>query len=85
MEDCEDTGINALHGSDSLESAEREVNFFFPKQQTLAVIKPGAGDEEKGTIYHMGLSHVDSHQNMNSFKLMTIDTSLLKASVNIFE
>ena len=80
MEDCEDTGINALHGSDSLESAEREVNFFFPKQQTLAVIKPGAGDEEKGTI-----SPFDSHQNMNSFKLMTIDTSLLKASVNIFK
>jgi len=52
LEDCEDTGINALHGSDSLESAEREVNFFFPKQQTLAVIKPGAGDEEKDMIYN---------------------------------
>lgn len=52
LEDCEDTGINALHGSDSLESAEREVNFFFPKQQTLAVIKPGAGDEEKEMIYN---------------------------------
>ena len=49
MEDAEDPALNALHGSDSLESAEREVNFFFPKQQTLAVIKPDTSSEERGS------------------------------------
>lgn len=50
IEDAEDPALNALHGSDSLESAEREVNFFFPKQQTLAVIKPDTSQEEKDVI-----------------------------------
>jgi len=50
IEDEEDPALNALHGSDSLESAEREVNFFFPKQQTLAVIKPDTSVEEKDQI-----------------------------------
>uniref|UniRef100_A0A672JKV0 Nucleoside diphosphate kinase B n=1 Tax=Salarias fasciatus TaxID=181472 RepID=A0A672JKV0_SALFA len=36
----EDESINQLHGSASCEEAEREINFFFPKQRTLAVIKP---------------------------------------------
>lgn len=40
--------INQLHGSDSLEEAEREINFFFPQQRTLAVIKPDAVAEHKG-------------------------------------
>jgi len=50
VEDEEDPALNALHGSDSLESAEREVNFFFPKQQTLAVIKPDTSAEEREQI-----------------------------------
>ncbi|KAL5261318.1 hypothetical protein ACHWQZ_G007121 [Mnemiopsis leidyi] len=50
VEDEEDPALNALHGSDSLESAEREVNFFFPKQQTLAVIKPDTSSEERDEI-----------------------------------
>ena len=50
VEKEDDPGLNALHGSDSLESAEREVNFFFPHQQTLAVIKPDTNEEEKGKI-----------------------------------
>ncbi|XP_068428506.1 thioredoxin domain-containing protein 6 isoform X2 [Clinocottus analis] len=38
----ENEPINQLHGSESHEEAKREINFFFPKQQTLAVIKPDA-------------------------------------------
>ena len=33
---------NATHGSDSPASAERECNFYFPNEQTLALIKPDA-------------------------------------------
>jgi len=50
VEDENDPALNALHGSDSLESAEREMNFFFPRQQTLAVIKPDTSAEEKDMI-----------------------------------
>ena len=37
-----DVQENATHGSDSLKSAERELNFFFEMQDTLAMIKPDA-------------------------------------------
>lgn len=40
--------INQLHGSASQEEANREISFFFPQQQTLAVIKPDAMREHKG-------------------------------------
>ena len=43
--------INPLHGSDSEEAAQREINFFFPMQQTVAVIKPDASGT-KGTFQH---------------------------------
>jgi len=33
---------NGLHGSDSIRSAVRELTFFFPQQETLALIKPDA-------------------------------------------
>ncbi|KAM4731281.1 thioredoxin domain-containing protein 6-like [Anableps anableps] len=46
----ENEPINQLHGSANPEEAERELNFFFPKQRTLAVIKPDALDEHRGTI-----------------------------------
>ncbi|KAM7407571.1 hypothetical protein PAMA_003340 [Pampus argenteus] len=46
----EDESINQLHGSASHEEAKREINFFFPKQQTLAVIKPDAIEEHKEAI-----------------------------------
>uniref|UniRef100_A0A674MCT2 Nucleoside diphosphate kinase B n=1 Tax=Takifugu rubripes TaxID=31033 RepID=A0A674MCT2_TAKRU len=42
--------INQLHGSASQEEADREISFFFPQQQTLAVIKPDALREHKETI-----------------------------------
>lgn len=31
-----------LHGSDSEETAKKELEFFFPMEQTVAVIKPDA-------------------------------------------
>lgn len=40
---------NPLHGSATQEEAEREIQYFFPKEKTLAVIKPSAIDE-KGLI-----------------------------------
>eukprot|EP01084_Bolivina_argentea_P255191 429143_1 len=36
------TTKNACHGSDSIESAKRELDFYFNTQQTLALIKPDA-------------------------------------------
>lgn len=39
-----------LHGSDSPQKASEELNFFFPMQQTVAVIKPDAY-ENKGMFY----------------------------------
>ncbi|KAF3843101.1 hypothetical protein F7725_001950 [Dissostichus mawsoni] len=46
----ENEPINQLHGSESLEVAEQEINFFFPKQKTLAVIKPDAMEEHRDNI-----------------------------------
>lgn len=45
-----DTQVNVVHGSDSVDNAEKELGFFFPKQSTLAVIKPDAAGEHKGEI-----------------------------------
>ena len=45
----ENEPINQLHGSASSEEAEREIEFFFPKQHTLAVIKPDAMEGHRGT------------------------------------
>ena len=42
----EDVGINQLHGSDGVESAAKEINYFFPPEQTVAVIKPSAFNEQ---------------------------------------
>jgi len=39
--------INQLHGSDSEEHAEKEILYFFPVEQTFAIIKPDAY-ENKG-------------------------------------
>lgn len=43
-----DAQVNVVHGSDSIDTAEKELGFFFPKQSTLAVIKPDAAGEHKG-------------------------------------
>lgn len=44
----ENDPINQLYGSASHEEAEREISFFFPRQQTLAAIKPDAMQEHTG-------------------------------------
>uniref|UniRef100_A0A3B4ZST5 Nucleoside diphosphate kinase B n=1 Tax=Stegastes partitus TaxID=144197 RepID=A0A3B4ZST5_9TELE len=46
----ENEPINQLHGSASHEEAEREINFFFPKKRTLAVIKPDAMEDHREEI-----------------------------------
>ncbi|XP_035995349.1 thioredoxin domain-containing protein 6 isoform X2 [Fundulus heteroclitus] len=46
----ENQPINQLHGSATPEEAERELDFFFPKQRTLAVIKPDALEDHRDTI-----------------------------------
>ena len=43
------TEVNMLHGSDTTQKAQEELEFFFPVQQTVAVIKPDAY-ENKGII-----------------------------------
>ena len=42
----EDEEINALHGSANPEDAERELQYFFPMEETMAVIKPSAVTEK---------------------------------------
>ncbi|KAK7939530.1 hypothetical protein WMY93_002856 [Mugilogobius chulae] len=42
--------INQLHGSASTEEAQQEIKFFFPRQDTLAMIKPDAVEEHKDEI-----------------------------------
>ena len=36
----EGTPINMLHGSSTEEQAQKEIEYFFPMEQTVAVIKP---------------------------------------------
>ena len=43
----EESAHNPLHASTTQDEAEKEIEFFFPKEKTLAVIKPNAM-EEKG-------------------------------------
>eukprot|EP01083_Nonionella_stella_P066349 174673_1 len=59
-----DTTKNAVHGSDSTESAQRELDFFFNTQQTLGLIKPdavanGKSDEMIQRIENEGFLVVD--------------------------
>lgn len=51
-----DATINAIHGSDSTDSAYKELEFFFPKEHTVAVIKPDAATEHKGISHFCNLS-----------------------------
>ncbi|XP_016386652.1 thioredoxin domain-containing protein 6-like [Sinocyclocheilus rhinocerous] len=44
---CGSSSINQLHGSGSSEEAEREIGFFFPPEDTLAVIKPDTQHKEE--------------------------------------
>ncbi|XP_023606793.1 thioredoxin domain-containing protein 3 [Myotis lucifugus] len=47
----ENLPINQLYGSDSPEAAEREIQYFFPPQNTLAVIKPQATHAQREMIF----------------------------------
>ena len=46
----EGININMIHGADSPEAAQQEIDYFFPVQKTVAVIKPEAY-ENKGELY----------------------------------
>ncbi|CAI7994440.1 Thioredoxin domain-containing protein 3 homolog [Geodia barretti] len=46
----EDAAHNPLHGSATLEEAEKELQYFFPKEKTLAIIKPNAIDSRVAII-----------------------------------
>lgn len=40
--------FNQLYGSNSPETAEREIQYFFPEQNALALIKPHVTQEQRG-------------------------------------
>lgn len=40
--------INQLHGSATPDEAQKELQFFFPQEHTLALIKPAAAKKHKG-------------------------------------
>uniref|UniRef100_A0AAV2JXV7 Nucleoside diphosphate kinase B n=1 Tax=Knipowitschia caucasica TaxID=637954 RepID=A0AAV2JXV7_KNICA len=46
----EDEPVSLLHGSGSREEAQQEIHFFFPRQNTLALIKPNSAQEHKAEI-----------------------------------
>jgi len=46
----EDNPLNQLHGSDSPETAKAELQYFFPVQQTVALIKPDAMGTKEAII-----------------------------------
>ncbi|KAM6202344.1 thioredoxin domain-containing protein 3 [Rhynchocyon petersi] len=45
--------INQLYGSDSLEAARKEIQYFFPAQCTFGLIKPHVSYNDKDTILRM--------------------------------
>ncbi|NXV81483.1 TXND3 protein, partial [Atlantisia rogersi] len=42
--------ISQLHGSSTLDDAKKELQFFFPQEHTLALIKPAAAKKHKDDI-----------------------------------
>ncbi|NXM86832.1 TXND3 protein, partial [Oenanthe oenanthe] len=46
----ENVPINQLHGSSTPSDAQKELEFFFPKEQTFALIKPDAAKTHKDEI-----------------------------------
>ncbi|XP_006143069.1 thioredoxin domain-containing protein 3 [Tupaia chinensis] len=45
--------VNQLYGSDSPETAEKEIQYFFPPQNTLALIKPHVTREQRVEILQL--------------------------------
>ena len=56
----EDSPVNSLHGSDSVEAAQKEIQKIFPMQSTVAVIKPETEPEQRGMepIYSKTLFYI---------------------------
>ena len=52
MFSVEDDPHNPLHGSATEEEAEKEIQYFFPKENTVAVIKPNAIDSKGRPCAH---------------------------------
>lgn len=89
----ENEAINQLHGSTSHEEAEREISFFFHKQQTLAVIKPDAMEEHKGPLWSFratlkrsnSILLISSYHNIFNQNHMDFLISLFPLSEKILE
>lgn len=47
----ENVPINQLHGSSTPTDAQKELQFFFPEEQTFALIKPDAAKHHKGEAF----------------------------------
>lgn len=47
----ENVPINQLHGSSTTSDAQKELEFFFPEEQTFALIKPDAAKTHKGKAF----------------------------------
>lgn len=47
--DVDGSPINALHGPTTQEQAQKEIETFFPMEQTVAILKPGLTPEKRGT------------------------------------
>ncbi|BFZ22044.1 hypothetical protein BsWGS_25082 [Bradybaena similaris] len=65
------SGMNQLHGSDNEASAKAEIAYFFPMEQTLAVIKPHAmefKDEIIASITRVGFKIAASKEKTISRK-----------------
>ncbi|XP_065844765.1 thioredoxin domain-containing protein 6-like [Oscarella lobularis] len=45
-----DGSFNSVHGADSTENAEKELDYFFPMEKTVAVIKPEAIKERESIV-----------------------------------
>eukprot|EP00069_Balaena_mysticetus_P011637 bmy_07177T0 len=58
--------INQLYGSDSLEAAERDIQYFFPPQHTAALIKPHVTQEQRGKYIKIELILYSCQQSKSS-------------------
>lgn len=47
----ENVPINQLHGSSTTSDAQKELEFFFPEEQTFALIRPDAAKTHKGKAF----------------------------------
>lgn len=54
--------FNQLHGSANPDEAEKEIDFFFPVEKTLAVIKPRALDEKGWLHLYLTLTHFSTRR-----------------------